>query len=279
MKRFFSVIVTALVILIAMPTTYAKDVDESELAIVSLMPSNTEIVDVLGLTDSLIAITVNDNYPESLEDMELTTLDTFELDVETLIELEPTHILAHEMYFTALEDVLEDVIKATGAQVLNVRDAKTYEDIPLSIAEIGTFFGIEDEALDATETFEKELREVYEEISLEEPLDAIIMVSFDPDIYVVAADTFIHSLVSEMGINNIFDDIEGYQSVDYEDILERDPDILLSIAGLNEDDLSTTLDDSPLEVETACVINADLLSRPTPRVIEGLMEIHDCIKP
>lgn len=68
-----------------------------ERRIVSLMPSNTEIIAELGLATSLVAVTTEVSHPESVvENDEIAKMNAFELDEEQLVELEPTHILGHE---------------------------------------------------------------------------------------------------------------------------------------------------------------------------------------
>src|SRR5699024_4395086 len=86
--------------------------------IVSLMPSNTEIISELGFEDELVGVTTEDDYPESVaDDEELLRMDTFELDEEQLIGLEPTHIVAHESSDGMHREMLDRVAETTGAEV------------------------------------------------------------------------------------------------------------------------------------------------------------------
>src|SRR5690625_3073833 len=68
--------------------------EKNDMRIISLMPSNTEILRELGLEEELVAVTTTDDYPENLSE-DLTRLDTFALDEESMMVLNPTHIVSH----------------------------------------------------------------------------------------------------------------------------------------------------------------------------------------
>src|SRR5699024_10364162 len=91
--------------------------------IVSLLPSNTEIISELGFEDALVGVTTEDDYTESVaDDEELLRMDTLELDEEQLIGLEPTHIVAHESSDGMHREMLDRVSAPTGAEVLTAEE-------------------------------------------------------------------------------------------------------------------------------------------------------------
>src|SRR5690625_2230289 len=58
-------------------TDHTIVIEEEPSAIISVMPSNTEILFALGLGDKVIAVTENDTYPEEVFDLD--TVGDFEL--------------------------------------------------------------------------------------------------------------------------------------------------------------------------------------------------------
>ncbi|MFP3359585.1 ABC transporter substrate-binding protein, partial [Planococcus sp. SIMBA_143] len=105
MDKRISGILLIFIITLAGCTSAGEGLDEvapeetplEERRIVSLMPSNTEIIAELGLGTNLVGVTTEVSHPESVvENAEIVKMDVFELDEEQLIALEPTHILGHE---------------------------------------------------------------------------------------------------------------------------------------------------------------------------------------
>lgn len=277
MKKLFSLV---LVSFIAFGISVnAKEIDE--MRIVSLTPSNTEIIYELGLLDQIVGVTTVDSYPEELEEMDIIRLDAMNLDVEALITLEPTHILTHEISLSTSEDILEQVSKSIDVEILVVEDSEDIEDIARSIEDVGEFLDVEDEA----ETVAEEFLEDVETLTIETDLEyeVMVFVSLTPEIYTVGDETFISSAIEVLGLGNSFNDTEGYPSVSKEDILVRNPDYAVNITGMDDADFEDAIDDlnlSQLNINDSlnqCTIDPDLLSRPGIRVIEGLETLVACM--
>src|SRR5699024_12769358 len=110
--------------------------EDEEMLIISLMPSNTEIISELGAKENLTAVTVSDNYPEDLSE-DLTRLDSFALNEEAMMALEPSHIVSHASGHDANKDIIDRVASSTGAEVLVVDDAQKIEEMYSTITNIG----------------------------------------------------------------------------------------------------------------------------------------------
>ena len=94
--------------------------DIADLKIVSLLPSATEIIAGLGLTDALVGRSHECDYPSAIKDLPVCTkarlnsqkpscqidrdvkdliqqaLSIYEIDIETLTKLQPTHIITQD---------------------------------------------------------------------------------------------------------------------------------------------------------------------------------------
>lgn len=282
MDRLKGLMVLAIVLMMA---ACASPEEGGETRIVSLMPSNTEIIAELGLTEQLVSVTTEDDYPESVaNDDSLTRLNTFELDEEQLIALDPSHIVAHASSASMHQDILEHAEETTGAEVLIVNEAKDIEGIYDSIRQIGDFFDMQGEAEDVISGIAEEMGDIKGLYSDERTRDAFIHISDQPEIYTAGDGTFIDDALSWINVGNVFEDMEGYPNVSAEDVIKRDPDVIISMMGLEAGRLEQSISDTPgfnglaiSKPENQCNIDPDLISRPGPRITEGLKEAGQCV--
>ncbi len=254
---------------------------DDEKRIVSLVPSGTELVYELGLLDELVGVTTVDSYPEDLEEMEVVRFDAMMLDVEALLELQPTHIITREMNVSMTEDILNQVALSTDVEILVIEDEKSLKDIAVTIEAVGEFLDVEDAADTLVEIFLEDVETIAD--ADEDVHEVIVFVSLDPEIYTVGSDTFIDSALETMGYSNVFHDIEGYKSVSIEEILVRDPEYAINITSMDAatfNDALSSMNTSRLEIaneDNQCTLDPDLLARPGIRIIEGLEAIEACI--
>ena len=145
------------------------------LRIVSLLPSATEIVAGLGLTDALVGRSHECDYPTTIKHLPICTearLDTarsseqIDTDVQTLLnsalsiyqiktdvlkQLQPTHILTQDLCdvcAVSFADVEQAVARLTNSnpQIISLRPNKL-ADIWADIARVAQTFGVESKPL------------------------------------------------------------------------------------------------------------------------------------
>lgn len=256
-----------------------------EKRIVSLIPSNTEILDALDLNDEIVGITTSDTYPEDLvRDSDVSKLDAFEFDIEQLLTLEPTHILSHESSRAMHGSVLQQIADDTDAEVIYVEEAATVDGISETLMEVGRFLGEADKAGEAAEALETDINNIVENVSAEETYDAVIQIGRSPEFYTTGDNTFLHDVLEKVNIKNTFSDLNGFTSVSIEAVIERNPDYIISVSGVNAAELNEEVTEFPgienLTIESEnrqCAIDPDVITRPGPRITEGLTEILECM--
>src|SRR5690625_1547097 len=84
--------------------------EEEPETIISVMPSNTEVLFALGLGDKVIAVTENDTYPEEVKEKD--TVGDFNINVEKIISLNPDLVVAHASSVHSSLDAYEQVMDA-----------------------------------------------------------------------------------------------------------------------------------------------------------------------
>lgn len=258
--------------------------NSEDIRIISLMPSNTEIIAELGMEESLAGITTADNFPEDLNE-NITRLDTFALDEESMMALNPTHIVSHEANHDANKNIIDRVASNTGAETLIVDDAAKINEIYDTITDIGAFIGKEEQAEELNASLQQDVENIqYEYADRDEQDKALVLVSTTPDIYIAGNNTFIDDFLKTLNIGNVFEDVNGYPAITSEDLIAREPGTVISTLGISGEELTNALNNiSGLEgapitrEENQCTPNPDTVSRPGPRFTEGLAAIAECV--
>lgn len=258
--------------------------NSEDIRIISLMPSNTEIIAELGMEDSLFGITTVDNFPEDLNE-NITRLDTFALDEESMMALNPTHIVSHEANHDANKNIIDRVASNTGAETLIVDDAEKINEIYGTITDIGAFIGKEEQAEELNASLQQDVENIqYEYADRDEQDKALVLISTTPDIYIAGNNTFIDDFLETLNIGNVFEDVNGYPAITSEDLIAREPGTVISTLGISGEELTNALNNiSGLEgapitrEENQCTPNPDTVSRPGPRFTDGLAAIAECV--
>ena len=111
-----------------------------------------------------------------------------------------------------------------------------------------------------------------------------MLISPAPDFYVAGNDTFMDSILADVKIDNVFNDIDGFPLVDIEEIIDRNPEYIISAIGMNDTELNDMIQNekgfknmSFTDENKQCVPNVDEISRPGPRIISGVKSVAECI--
>ena len=90
-----------------------------------------------------------------------------------------------------------------------------------------------------------------------------------------------HELAELCGMQNAFADIEGWQSVSQEQVIERNPDFIVLVTGMGEaapDEVKARDGWSEMDaIKNNEIYNADSykLTRPAPRLKEAAIELYN----
>src|SRR5699024_5289106 len=157
----------------------------------------------------------------------------FELNVEKIISINPDLVLAHESSASSSFDTYEQ-IKEAGINVYFVADAHSIDATYDTIIEIGTITGVSDAATQLVEQMKDDFAEIatiVEGIEESEQKSVLFEISPEPEIYTGGKGTFFHELIEVVGAKNAAGDLEGWPQIDPEAIIDRDPDVILTIYG------------------------------------------------
>lgn len=274
------------------PVTVKDALDEDEVIekkpekIISLIPSNTEIVYALENGDAIVGVTDFDNYPE--EAMEKEKIGGMEINIEKMISLKPDLVFAHESTADSAAAGLQQ-LRDAGIAVVVVNDAQSFDGVYTSIEMIGKAIGEQEKAAELVDDMKNrfaELKKQAEAIKADQQKTVFVEVSPAPEIYTAGKNTFIDEMLTLIGAKNASGDMEGWAKVDQEAIVERNPDVVVTTYGYySEKPVEQVLgrqgwnNVKAVKDQQVFDVHSDLVTRSGPRLAEGAEELAKAIYP
>jgi iron complex transport system substrate-binding protein len=249
--------------------------------VVALTAADCEILCALGAGDALVGRGEYCDYPDSVLDVPSVQSGS-ETNLEQIIALQPQVLLMSTMAQT--EDQV-DQLEAAGIRVV-VSEATDIDGVYQAINMIGAIVGKDTEAAalvtgmqTSFETLKAaapgEGKSVYFEVS---PLQY--------GLWTAGSGTFMDEVAQILGLTNCFSDVDGWAQISEEQVIERNPDYIVTISMYSGEGLT------PVEEIVArdgwqditAVKNGDILNlpdnqltRPGPRLTEGAQLLSDFI--
>lgn len=250
--------------------------------IISLAPSNTEILFAVGAGAQIIGRDAYSDYPaEALDVADIG--DTYAgLNTELIVSLKPDLILAAEINTAEQVKALEDL----GLTVYYLKNPNTLEEMYTNLEIVAQLTGQDPTKL--TDSLKARVAAVDEKIL---PLSSRISVFYELDgtdpakPYTAGSGTFINLLIERAGGYNIASDIEGYPQLSLEQVVAADPMFIVlgdSAFGVTAEAVAARPGWENLSaVKSGQVLPFDdnLLSRPGPRLVDGLEALAKLLRP
>lgn len=258
--------------------------DKMPQRIISLAPQNTEILFALGLGDKVVGVTTYCNFPpEAQEKPKIGGFST--VDVEKVVSLSPDLVVAALIH----EKETISQLESHGLKVLALAP-KTLSEVTQAIELVGKATGTETQARRVVEDMETRMATVARLVaglSAEGRPRVFYVVWHDP-LMTAGGDTTQSELIDLAGGRNIFDDLSKYPTVDLEALLERQPQVIIAGSGhgsAQNSPLEWAKSEPRLKNTEALIqnrvfgIDADIVSRAGPRIVDGLEEMLRLIHP
>lgn len=259
-------------------------IEEEPKAIVSMIPSNTEIAYELGLDDKIVGVSDFDNYPE--EAAEVEKIGGMEFNVEKIISLQPDIVLAHESGLGMGEAGLQQ-LRDAGIKVFVVNNAENFEQVYETIDVIGKATGAQEEAEAEIAEMKQEVADIEEKAAaIKEQKKVFIEVSSVPEIYTTGSGTFMDEMLSLINAENAAGDLAGWVPMDPEAIVDRNPDVIVTTEGTYNPEAVDQImgrggftDVTAVKEKAVYEVDADMVSRSGPRLTDGLEELAKVVYP
>jgi len=259
-------------------------IEEMPERIVSLSPSNTEIVYALGLGEKLMGVTEFCDYPEAAKDKpKVGGYST--VDIERVVEINPDLILATNIHKDEVIPALEKV----GLPVVCL-DPITLEEVLEAITLTGKCTGKEEEASQLVNEMRGRIEAITTKTAnlTEAQKPKVFFIMWHDPLMSVGLGLR-HDIITEAGGINIVGELgEEYPSVSLEWVIDKDPEVIIAGVGMGSgEDLTFqfVLDEERLADVDARLnnrvyqIDLDLVGRPAPRIVQGLELMAKMIHP
>lgn len=184
--------------------------------IISLVPSQTELVVDLGMRKSLVGITKFCVHPKSLKSEVKMVGGTKSVHLDKIEALQPDLILCNK------EENTPEMVKALQqiAEV-HVADVTTFSDAYQLISDYGKIFQQQEKAEELVADIQNQFTELRAIQQNNQPQKVAYFIWKNP--WMVAANhTFINSVLNELGLENVFAHLERYPEVDLQNLPETD---------------------------------------------------------
>lgn len=192
--------------------------------IISLVPSQSELLVDLGLRDAIVGVTKFCVHPKDLRDSKKVVGGTKQVHVDRIRKLAPDIILCNKEENTPqMVEELEEIAP------VHVSDVKNIDDSIELIREYGELFGARENASEIAGKI-LDLRDEFRDFVKEQPVRNVVYFIWKNPWMVVGKDTFIDHLLRLNNFENLFSfEKSRYPEIDLEDLEKKKPDhILLS---------------------------------------------------
>jgi len=252
--------------------------------IISLAPSNTEILFALGLGDKVVGVSDYCNYPSEVQ--EKPSIGGFSTpNIEEVVALSPDLILATSIHEKRIIPQLEE----KGMTVFALTP-KTLDEVLEAITLAGEITGKEERASGLVAQMRNRIKAVTDKtdsLSQEQRLRVFYLTWHDP-LMTCGAGTHHDELIRLAGGTNIARELTGYADISLEAVIQANPEVIIAGVGMGSGkDLSFQYvrTESRLRNVDARInhrvysINIDLVGRPGPRIIDALEKFAQFIHP
>ncbi len=251
--------------------------------IVSLSPSNTEILFALGLRDKVVGVTDYCDYPPEAKNI-ASTGDYSTPNIEQIIALSPDLILADSIqeYYGIIPELEKYNLTVFGL------DPKNLNDVLVSIALVGEITGATEAATELVSQMQNQIDKIsgkIKDLTADQKPGVYYVVWHDP-IMVAGSETLEHEFIRLAGGINLGGSNGSYYDLTLEAIIEANPDVIIVSSDMATDaTLKYVLAESRLAGTSALQnnrvlgVDTNLSGRPGPRIVQGLLEFAKCMHP
>ena len=252
--------------------------------LISLAPSNTELLSILGLNSRIIGRTKYCNFPKEIESVEIVAgFNT--LDLEKIAALNPDLVIAIRG---------NNMDSLRGLERLKIPffslDIKNIDELLAAIERLGDLLGVSDRADSIVAHYSNSIKNIRRTVGGNNSDRPSVMWGLGENtFYTAGPNTMINDVIRLAGGINVARSTEGsWPQVSVETVLMWSPEIIITTqeeggkAGLSKK--IERLKKDPVWGKIPAIVNndilyveADLLLRPGPRLIKALELIADFI--
>lgn len=258
--------------------------DKAPERIVSVSPSETEILFVLGLGDKVFGVSDFDDYPQEAAAKPKMGSVT-KPNEEAIIAANADLVIGG----ISMKDDVAEKFRSLGMKLYKT-EPKTVQDVMDNILRIGAITDTQD----AAEAFVAQMQADVDKVkqaaaTLIEGDKKRVYLEFSPG-WTVGKGEFLDELITTAGGLNIASDLQGWKAINEEKIIQDDPEVILYAADLIDNKTGKPLEElirsrsgwdkiTAIKEGRMAALDRNVLARPGPRITQGLLAIAEGIYP
>jgi len=265
--------ILCLLLLLGMCWTFAHAAPPGETRIVSLVPSQTELLFEMGFGKSLIGVSNFCNFPPEIAS--LPRMGGVELDLERIVSLKPTIVMdidgmhrRYELFFRQIGLKFKDY------------PIKHLADIPAAAKQMAADLGEPERGVAFEKKWNEELNAITKHF---DHSPRVYLEIWDTPLQAAGPASFMGEMIQIAGGKNIFSDSDGsYPVVDPEEVLKANPEVILLAYPLGS---IQTVAKRPGWSEITAIrkgnvrpLTNDSFVRPGPRCLNAIRELSEIFK-
>lgn len=253
--------------------------------IVSIAPSNTEILFALGAGKQVVGREELSDYPAEAKNVTSIGSVFQKINTEAIVALKPDLILAAEINSPEQVKALED-LKLT---VYYLQNPKTFEDLYANLETVGKLTGRSAEAAKLNESLKARYDSVVKNLAAAKDAPTVFyeIDATDPTKpYTSGPGTFIDLVIGLAGGKNIGAELKGaFAQISSEELVKQNPNLIVlgdALYGVTPESVAQRPGWSALSAvkdKQIFAFDDNLISRPGPRLIDGLEQMAQLLHP
>lgn len=251
--------------------------------VISICPSNTEIMEFLGLTHMLVGVDDFSDWPANIAELPKLGPD-LSINMDLVQQLKPDLVLA-SLSVPGMEKNVEELMKRGIPHI--VLNPQSLEDIEKDLIITAEALGDKERGIYAAQQFRKRINDVKQLSATEHIKPKLYWEWWPKPIFTPGKTNWLTEISEAAGAVNVFNHIDlASVQTDWEDVLDRKPDIIcLAWVGVRKSKVQkSVVTKRPgydrLEIkneEQILILEEELFCRPSPRLVEGLEKLYELI--
>jgi iron complex transport system substrate-binding protein len=246
--------------------------------LISICPSNTELLAYLGLTDQIIAVDDYSDWPEQINKLPRLGPD-LNINMDKLEELQPDLVLA-SLSVPGMERNVEQLKSRNIPHIVLNPNSLTdiYEDLLI----VGEKAGCLEKAKEIANQFNSEINE-YREANKDNNLGSIYWEWWPKPIFTPGKTNWLTEVSEIVGGENCFSDYDKASvQITWEEVLSKNPDYICMVwVGVKEEKMNikhiikreNAATITAIQNNNIYILEESLFCRPSPRLIEGIKRL------
>ncbi|WP_087973380.1 cobalamin-binding protein [Oceanobacillus rekensis] len=251
--------------------------------VVSICPSNTEILAYLGKLDVLVGVDDFSDWPESIVSLPKVGPD-LSIDMEKVEKLKPDLVLASLSVPGMEKNIVAMEEKGIPYIILN---PNSLQEIADDIRTVGDELNLKQLGEKKAERFLNEVAHLKEKASERDTCPSLYWEWWPKPVFTPGRVNWLTEISELAGAENIFasEDVASYQT-DWEDVKARNPDHICMVwVGIKEEKMRPELvikrpgwsEMKAIQNGNIHVLEESLFCRPSPRLLDGLKKLLEVI--